>query len=437
MRKIIFLILLIGFLGSIFLIYKDLNTNDLNKGYYLVQSYFFIFIVILSIIILYFNKNVQRYFLISLTSIFISLYLFEFYVFKSGGIKFFTSAEDHWQNDIIFHKKRIKKENALSSFSLTNEEIISFSGISNSKIVFCKESDSFSMYISDRYGFNNPDSVWDNRADVVVLGDSFVHGACVNSGDDLTSQLRKLGNLNAINLGWSNTGVLRQYASFIEYVQDYPEYIVWVYYENDLDNLETELTNKILRQYLDNVNFRQYLTLDHKRKIIDEGILKKHLEYMKTDHVIDTRVKSYTNFINFLKLYKTRKMILSLFKDFSKVDENFQLNKYENLLNKYFLLFDRIKNKAYKNNTEILFVYLPTGKYHFSNREKIFKKVKKKLKHKMSEENIKFVDIEKEIYDSHLFPLKLYAYNSMDFHFNEDGYNFVAKNILKYLNENR
>ena len=138
MKKIILLILLISFLGTIFLIYKDFSTNNLNKGYYLVQSYFFIFIVISSIIVLYLNKEVQRYFLILLTSIFISLYIFEFYVFKSGGIKFFTSAKDHWQNDIIFHKKRIKEENALSSFSLTNEEIVSFSGISNSKIVFCK-----------------------------------------------------------------------------------------------------------------------------------------------------------------------------------------------------------------------------------------------------------------------------------------------------------
>ena len=265
MKKLIGLLILISFFSMLFLIYKDFKANELNKGYYLAQSYFFLIFFILSTIVFFNNKNNQIYFVLILTSIICSFYFFEFYLFKSGGIKFFTSANDHWQNDEIFHKKEIKKRNAFSPFSLISENLVSFSGISNVEVVHCKESDFFSVYSSDRYGFNNPDNVWDKPIDLVILGDSFIHGNCVNKGDDITSQVRKIGNLNAINLGWPDTGTLKQYARFVEYVENYPSYIFWVYYENDLDDLNDELNHKLLKNYLIDDNFRQYLRSKKKK----------------------------------------------------------------------------------------------------------------------------------------------------------------------------
>ncbi len=436
MKKIIIFILFILFLSIIFLIYKDSNTSSLNKGYYLVQSYFFILIFLISIIIFFCNRVIQQYFLITLSSIFISLYLIEFYIFKSGGIKFFTSPEDHWQNEIIFHKKEIIKHNAVSIFSLATDEIISFSGISNSKVVFCKESDFFSKYNSDRYGFNNPDFVWDNQADVLILGDSFAHGACVNAGDDIPSQLRKIGKLNVINLGWPNTGPLKQYSSFLEYIEKYPRYIFWVYYENDLDDLSKELKIKLLKKYLYNKNFKQNLTSEYKRNKIDKLILDKHREYMNHPHKIDTRVKFYNNFIDYLKLYKIRQILLSQFKFFSKKDGEIDSKYYNNLLNEYFSIFDKFKERADKNNSEIVLVYLPTKKYQFSNRAKYFQSVKKKLFDKLQKENIGIVDVEAKMDEIYTFPEQLYARKSFGYHFNEKGYKFVAENIMEYIKKN-
>ncbi len=436
MKKIIIFISFILFLSILFLIYKDFNTSNLNKGYYLAQSYFFIFIFLITIIIIFCNKIIHQYFLITFVSIFASLYIIEFYMFKSGGIKFFTSAEDHWQNERIFHKKEIVKHNALSAFSLTTDEMISFSGISNSKIVFCKESNFFSKYESDRYGFNNPDFVWDNKADLLILGDSFVHGACVDAGYDIPSQLRKIGKLNVVNLGWPNTGPLKQYSSFLEYVEKYPRYIFWVYYENDLDDLNKELNIKLLKKYIDDKDFRQNLTSERKRKKIDKLIMNKHKEYMNYEHKIDTRVKFYNNFIDYLKLYKTRQLLLSQFKYFSKQDADINSNYYNNLLNEYFFIFDRFKESADRNNSEIVFVYLPTSKYHFSNRAKYFQSIKKKLFEKLRKENVGVLDIEAKMDEIFVFPEQLYARNSFDQHFNEKGYKFVAENILEYINKN-
>ena len=214
------------------------------------------------------------------------------------------------------------------------------------EVIHCNENGYFSIYKSDRFGFNNPDDVWDDSIDLIVLGDSFVHGACVNSGDDMSSQLRKIGKFNVINLGWSNTGPLRQYAAFVEYVEKYPRYIIWVYYENDLDNLNDELNTKLLKKYLNDGNFKQNLTTKNKRKEIDKLIMDKHVKYMEHEHIIDTRVKFYNNFINYLKLYKTRQILLSLFKNFSKQNGSLNSNYYSNLLNEYFFIFDKFKKKS-------------------------------------------------------------------------------------------
>ena len=69
-----------------------------------------------------------------------------------------------------------------------NKSIFYLSGISNSKTIYCNENGYFSIYQSDRFGFNNPDDEWDsNEIEFLLLGDSFTHGACVNRPDDLST----------------------------------------------------------------------------------------------------------------------------------------------------------------------------------------------------------------------------------------------------------
>ena len=61
-----------------------------------------------------------------------------------------------------------------------------FGGVSNQYTIFCNETGEFSFYESDRYGFNNPDKVWDSKeVDFLLLGDSFIHGACVNENENI------------------------------------------------------------------------------------------------------------------------------------------------------------------------------------------------------------------------------------------------------------
>ena len=66
------------------------------------------------------------------------------------------------------------------------------SGQSNSETILCNENGYYSIYQSDRYGFNNPNEEWDKKEiEYLLVGDSFTHGACVNRPNDIGSQLRK------------------------------------------------------------------------------------------------------------------------------------------------------------------------------------------------------------------------------------------------------
>jgi len=85
----------------------------------------------------------------------------------------------------------------------TSDDIFPLAGISNSNTIHCNENGYYSIYQSDRYGFNNPDEEWDsNNIEYLLVGDSYTHGACVNRPDDIASVLRNLSKKNVINLGY-------------------------------------------------------------------------------------------------------------------------------------------------------------------------------------------------------------------------------------------
>ena len=98
-------------------------------------------------------------------------------------------------------KNYFKKENSnivtiIYPWHFMNDHNLSYfplSGLSNRKTIHCNENGYYSIYQSDRYGFNNPDSEWDQQEiEYLLIGDSMTHGACVNRPNDIGSVLRKL-----------------------------------------------------------------------------------------------------------------------------------------------------------------------------------------------------------------------------------------------------
>lgn len=76
----------------------------------------------------------------------------------------------------------------------------------NKKVYYCNEGYGLIKYKSDRYGFRNPDELWDSpeRPDILLIGDSFVHGACVEENFTFRGQIAKEFPLT-FNLGMSGS----------------------------------------------------------------------------------------------------------------------------------------------------------------------------------------------------------------------------------------
>ena len=126
-------------------------------------------------------------------------------------------------------------------------------GISNVETVFCNETGAWLSYRSDEHGFRNPlGSHRSGDVDVVLLGDSFVHGECVEEGEDIAGRLREKG-YRVVNLGMSGNGPLLELGVLTEYAAPLrPSVVVWTIYEgNDAGDLATERQSSTLVRYLD------------------------------------------------------------------------------------------------------------------------------------------------------------------------------------------
>ena len=144
----------------------------------------------------------------------------------------------------------------IPSLILNNKEMeidgFPLAGRSKTTTILCNEAGRYVIYESDRYGFNNDDARWDvDGVDIAVVGDSLVHGACVDRGDNLVSAIgRRVSDV--VNLGLSGNGpllnlaVLREYAGLLR-----PKVVVWVHFEgNDMGNLRDEWAHPTLRRYI-------------------------------------------------------------------------------------------------------------------------------------------------------------------------------------------
>ena len=101
------------------------------------------------------------------------------------------------RKEFYLDEKKINPEIVVSvssdNFISKDKKFVPLSAISNKETISCNESGQFKKYFSDRYGFNNPDKMWDKQEiDFLILGDSFAHGDCVFEENNFAGNLRKI-----------------------------------------------------------------------------------------------------------------------------------------------------------------------------------------------------------------------------------------------------
>ena len=244
-----------------------------------------------------------------------------------------------------------------------SEKIFPLSGLSYGKSVFCNELGFWTTLPNDIYGFNNPSNIYNEKIDIVILGDSFARGACVDIKDSLAGLIRNNTNFNVSSLA-NGGGPLIELATLIEYGKKLkPRYLLWLFYEgNDHENIFFEKDVQVLNKYLttdfdQNLINRQkeinnvvvdYINYESnkKRQVFygPETNIKKNL-FLKKLRQVETNIK------NFLFLRKLRHVVRTAI--FKKYYYKYEPDLFRNIL-------EKAKNISDENNINFYFVYIPT-----------------------------------------------------------------------------
>ncbi|MDC1151079.1 hypothetical protein OAS95_00745 [Pelagibacteraceae bacterium] len=427
-------ILTISFLLLIYTFYKSEiiwngDYRNYYKTYYLISS----ILICFSIITFFINEKIKQYLIISGISLVVSLYLFEGYLtFKERFSKeqlYEKQTGNKWDKrerlDIYKDLKKNNNKITVSSepayFIDKNYSTLPLSGLSNSETIDCNENGYYSIYKSDRYGFNNPDNEWDKKEiEYLLVGDSFTHGACVNRPNDISSVLRNLSNKSVLNLGMHGNGPLIEYATLREYLNINVKKVLWIYYErNDLGNLENEKKNNILIKYLKDLNFTQNLKLKQNEidsllsNLIKEKKREKESERKKESERQNFKLK----LINFIKISYTRSLMTAVP---APVLSPAPAPEFKKIL-------QLTKELTSINNSKLYFVYLPTYTRYKTTYDNTNYNLVKNI---LNELNITLIDIHKEVFEKEQNPLKLFPFE-LGGHYTVYGYKKVAETIYK------
>jgi len=301
-------------------------------------------------------------------------------------------------------------------------KIFPLSGVSQKTTVHCNESGYWSIYNSDEHGFNNPKGIFKSeKIEIMLVGDSFTHGACVKQGEDIGARLREKLGKQIINIGMDGNGPLIELASLKEYGTSLkPKNVLWIYFEgNDMDNLEDEKKSPMLLKYL-NPDFSQDLI---NRQLEVDLVLNEYIQNQRKQLVKKAKVENILNIIRLRRLRNKFGLI--------------NLQATPPLVSPS-PLFKQILEKAQKLTLSwggnFYFVYLPAGERYatdvdegiFDHRNKVLSIVK--------ELHIPIIDIHNKVFMNHPDPLSLFPFR-LNIHYTNEGYRLVANAIYQYFND--
>ena len=326
--------------------------------------------------------------------------------------------------------------------------IFPLGGISNTNIILSNENGYYPIVETDKFGFSNPKELFDNDIDTILLGDSFAEGYSVKPKFSIASLMRK-NKINTISLGKAGSGPLLQFATLIEYIKYLkPKRVVWLYYENDLHDLDIESNSEFLIQYINNKNFSQNLI--NRQEEIDESL--KQLLRKRTDNEYIENSHTQHPALRISKLLNIRILVTSFIQKqignkIKLEEESIKIDEFDYL--NYYNIIKKASNIIKSWGGELFILYLPSYINYYNNKETkltndqiILEKKNSSLsqkllldkindnKNELHSLDIKFINIKKLVFDKHedplsLFPLRLFG------HYNEEGYKLISEEIIK------
>ena len=321
--------------------------------------------------------------------------------------------------DLLISPKLFKNSKTLLPLGLKPNEIY---------FTYEKEHGNFPNYIVDKHGFRNPKGYLDKQyLNTVIIGDSFLMPGQYK--DTISRQIEKITNEKVVTLAQGSYGMLYYYAMYKEYLIDknVTNLLIFYFEPNDLQNLGDELNINILRQYLYDDEFKQDLTkkVDEIENLYNENerykfIQKRGLSKQRYDKKIIERMDFLKFFTleQFLKLWKTRTLLYG--QHISK-----PINEFSEIMKKF-------KFYTNKNNTNLIFVYVPSINRYGYNKILLNSNSKKRseILEILKRLNIFTIDLHEDVYLKFNDPTELFPYSSY-------GHNNKLANITiaKYLSD--
>jgi hypothetical protein len=445
------------------------KKKNLEKIGIAISSIFLIISIIVFLYIFFrseivFEKKYRyiynKYYLISIASILFSIISFKIntkfkinffiFIFSIYATSLFIElsfininlSNKNLKNRFDYYLNNIAQDSSLRIFippkqfildsNIPSKKILPLSLARNKNLIVCNENNFWLIQKTDKYGFINADSDWNRDHDIILIGDSYAQGQCVNADQTLKGLFEK-NNFKVLNLGIGGTGPLSQYAILKEYVELKKSTVIWFFYEgNDFSDLQKEKSFFQLRKYLEFKDHSQ--NLKEKNFEINNFLENYHqqtIDILKKEKVLwnDQGIKS------FFKLIYLRNFVKNLFFEyFGK-----KYIEQKDLVYDFEKVYKNFYNHLNKTNNKLIFVYLPEYSRYVAKegngaRDTLKNKVEDFIHKKYP--NTTFVDVDKEVFSNFnniqkkLFPKGGGHYNSM-------GYELIANYILQNLNDQK
>lgn len=349
-----------------------------------------------------------------LVSIFVPIFSFEAY--HQLSIETPPSLE---QNNSPVYPNYFPQFLLDSSLTTPGGEIFPLGGISNTTTTLGNENGYYAVVKTDQHGFNNQNVIYKRGAvEIVIIGDSFAEGYSVYPNQNIGAVLRTLGH-HTISLGKGGSGPLLELAIVKEYAAILqPKIVVWLYYVNDLANLNHELESRFIRKYLTENNFSQNLI--ERQSEIDSS-LKKFVG----NEVKNYRKRKHNVFIRIIKFEYLRKMFDLLVNtgrsnDYAGLPSPESESTFKTILKTTDQLVSGWDGSLY-------FVYLPSIFYNSDPSEITLHKF---VLATVADLGIPIIDIQEDVFRHHSDPLSLFPYRRPG-HYNAKGYRLVADTISR------
>lgn len=318
-----------------------------------------------------------------------------------------------------------------------HRELLPLGGISHVSTVLCNERGRPVRYHSGRYGFRNSGDMQTGKENVVLLGDSFTQGLCVDDVHHFSSAIRERG-YSTWNFGSSGNGPLAEYASFREYaVSLEPKLVFWFFYEgNDFEDFDRELHHPLLRQYLTDRNFNQDLRNKQEwiDRILTEYVVDRLREYQASflAQRLPTRSDAKRSLYEWSRLYNLRVRL-----GLANKGKKWQLERplsQETLSDLTFSLLQILKDVNTSATTwggKLIFVYLPAWQRYSHGQIDRHHPQYQSLRKGVQGLGVPLLDMA-QIFAAQEDPLALFPAR-MNLHYNEDGYHLINEELRLFL----